>query len=157
GGDGVKMSGTVSFITLQDLVIHNIDIGINLRNNMNNITIRHNQIYNTGIGSGTGEGMSVGCGSATCIVHDSLIELNWIHDVLPGATPGEGIEMKFGSYSNTVRDNVIYNRPGPGIRVYGTGSNPVNIVEGNVVWNASDGIYAVSDAIVRNNIVFGSG
>src|SRR5262249_31921778 len=38
----------------------------------------------------------------------------------------------------------------------GTGSNPVNIVEGNVVWNSNEGIYAVADAIVRNNIVFNS-
>jgi len=32
-----------------------------------------------------------------------------------------------------------------------------NIVEGNVIWNALEGIYAVADAIVRNNIVFNSG
>src|SRR5207253_306795 len=46
GGDGVNMSGTLSFITLQDLVIHDIDVGINFRESMNNITVRHNHIYN---------------------------------------------------------------------------------------------------------------
>ena len=157
GADGVNMSGTLSFVTLEDLVIHDIDVGINFRNTMNNITVRRNHIYNTGIGGGTGEGMYVGCNNATCIVSNSLIEQNWVHDSLPGTTQGDGIEVKVGSHSNIVRDNVVYNRAYPGIFVYGTGSNPVNIVEGNVVWNALEGIYAVADAIVRNNIVLNSG
>lgn len=33
----------------------------------------------------------------------------------------------------------------------------INIVEGNAAWNCGEGIYAVSDAIIRNNIVFNSG
>jgi len=151
------MKGTLSNITLDDLVIHDVDVGINFRSNMNNITVRRNHIYNTGVDGGTGEGMYVGCNYATCIVHDSLIEQNWIHDSLPGTTQGDGIEVKVGSHSNIIRDNVIYNRAYPGILVYGTGTNPVNIVEGNVIWNALEGIYAVADAIVRNNIVFNSG
>ena len=131
GGDGVNMSGTLSFITLEDLVIHDIDVGINFRNTMNNITVRRNHIYNTGIGGGTGEGLYVGCNNATCIVSNSLIEQNWVHDSLPGTTQGDGIEVKVGSHSNIVRDNVVYNRAYPGIFVYGTGSNPSsNGVEG---------------------------
>jgi hypothetical protein len=157
GGDGIKMVGALSYITLEDLVIHDIDVGINLRTSMNNITVRRNHIYNTGSNRGTGEGMYVGCNYATCMVQDSLIEQNWIHDTLPGTTQGDGIEVKVGSHSNIIRDNVIYNRPYPGIFVYGTGLNPVNIVEGNVIWNTPEGIYAVADAIVRNNIVFNSG
>jgi len=73
GGDGIKMTGALSYITLNDLVIHDIDVGINFRNNMNNITVRRNHIYNTGIGRGTGEGMYVGCNYAACIVQNSLI------------------------------------------------------------------------------------
>src|SRR2546425_5754435 len=151
------MSGTDSFITLEDLVIHDIDVGINFRNSMNNITVRRNHIYNTGIGGGTGEGMYVGCNDATCIVSNSLIEQNWVHDSLPGTSQGDGIEVKVGSHSNIIRDNVIYNRFYPGILVYGTGGNPVNVIEGNVVWNSLEGISALSDAVVRNNIVFNSG
>jgi len=157
GGDGVTMKGTLSNITLDDLVIHDVDVGINFRSSMNNITVRRNHIYNTGADGGTGEGMYVGCNYATCIVQNSLIEQNWIHDSLPGTTQGDGIEVKVGSHSNIIRDNVIYNRAYPGILVYGTGPNPVNIVEGNVIWNALEGIYAVADAVVRNNIVFNSG
>src|SRR5262245_59491656 len=160
GGDGVTMTGTtgtLSHITLDDLVIHDVDVGINFRSNMNNITVRRNHIYNTGVDGGTGEGMYVGCNYATCIVQNSLIEQNWIHDSLPGTTQGDGIEVKVGSHSNIIRDNVIYNRAYPGILVYGTGTNPVNVVEGNVIWNALEGIYAVADAVVRNNIVLNSG
>jgi hypothetical protein len=156
GGDGVNMSGAGSFITLEDLVIHDVDVGINFRNSMDHITVRRNHIYNTGRDGGTGEGMYVGCNDATCIVRDCIIENNWIHDVLPCTTQGDGIEVKVGSFGNIIRDNVIYNRSYPGILVYGTGVNPVNIVEGNVVWNSLEGISALSDVIVRNNIVFNS-
>ena len=156
GTDAVDMSGTLSHITLEDLVIHDVDVGINFKTNMNNIVVRRNHIYRTGINGGTGEGMYVGCNNATCIVRNSIIEQNWIHDTLPGTTQGDGIEVKVGSHSNIIRDNVIYNMSYPGIFVYGTGTNPPNIVEGNVIWNVLEGIYAVADAIVRNNIVFDS-
>jgi hypothetical protein len=156
GGDGINMSGTLSYVTLEDLVIHDVDVGINFRNSMDHITVRRNHIYNTGINSGTGEGMYVGCNNATCIVRDSIIENNWIHDSLPGTTQGDGIEVKVGSHSNIIRDNVIYNRPYPGILVYGTGAHTANIIDGNVVWNCLEGISALADAIVRNNIVFNS-
>ena len=157
GGDGVNMTGALSFITLEDLVIHDVDVGINFRSSMDHITVRRNHIYNTGRDGGTGEGMYVGCNNATCIVRDSVIENNWIHDNLPGTTQGDGIEVKVGSHSNVIRDNVIYNRSYPAILVYGTGINPVNVVEGNVVWNCLEGISALADAIVRNNIVIDSG
>lgn len=156
GGDGINLNSFPTFITLEDLKIHDIDVGINFRSSMNNIVARRNEIYRTGARNGTGEGMYVGCNNATCLVSDSLIENNWIHDTLPGTTQGDGIEIKVGSHSNIIRDNVIYNRTYPCIFVYGTLANPANIVEGNVVWNCLEGIYAVSDAIVRNNIILNS-
>ncbi len=157
GGDGINLSGGPAFITLEDLDIHDVDVGVNFRSSMNNITVRRNQIRRTGIGNGTGEGMYVGCNDATCVVRDSVLENNWIHDALPGTSQGDGIEVKVGSHSNRIRHNVIYNMPYPGIFVYGTGANPANVVEGNVIWNCYEGIYAVADAVVRNNIVIGSG
>ena len=156
GGDGINLNSFPTFITLEDLKIHDVDVGINFRSSMNNIVARRNEIYRTGARNGTGEGMYVGCNNATCLVSDSLIENNWIHDTLPGTTQGDGIEIKVGSHSNIIRDNVIYNRPYPGIFVYGTLANPANLVEGNVIWNCLEGIYAVSDAIVRNNIILNS-
>lgn len=156
GGDGINLNSNPSYITLEDLHIHDVDVGVNFRSNMDHITVRRNHIHRTGIDGGTGEGMYVGCNYASCAVRDSLIENNWIHDTLPGTSQGDGIEVKVGSHSNAIRDNVIYNMSYPGIFVYGGGAG-VNTVEGNVIWNCLEGIYAVADAIVRNNIVFNSG
>ncbi len=110
GGDGVNLNSNPQFITLEDLDIHDVDVGVNFRSSMNNIVVRHSHIYRTGggDGTGTGEGMYVGCNDAACVVRDSLIENNWIHDTR-NSTQGDGIEVKLGSHSNVVRDNVIYN------------------------------------------------
>jgi hypothetical protein len=89
---------------------------------------------------------------------DSLFEGNYIHHLRSTSNGGnDGIEIKFGSYNNIVRNNVIHDttigRQYPGIFVYGGGPG-TNLVEANVIWNAGEGIQVVSDAIVRNNIVF---
>ena len=150
GGDGINMSGNPSYITLEDLVIHDISVGINFRSSMQHITVRRNHIYAT---NDTGEGMYVGCNYATCAVSDSLIENNWIHDTF-AASQGDGIEIKRGSHSNIVRDNVIHDTNYPCILLYGTEGNPRNVVEGNVMWNCGDsGIQAAADSIIRNNII----
>ena len=150
GGDGINMSGNPSYITLEDLDIHDISVGINFRSSMDHITARRNHIYAT---NDTGEGMYVGCNNATCAVSDSLIENNWIHDTL-AASQGDGIEIKRGSHSNIVRDNIIHDTNYPCILLYGTEGNPRNIVEGNAMWNCGDsGIQAAADSIIRNNII----
>ena len=153
GGDGINMSGNPSWITLDDLVIHDISVGVNFRSSMHHITVRRNNIYNT---NDTGEGLYVGCNNSACSVTDSLIEGNWVHNTL-AATQGDGIEIKKGSHSNIVRDNVIHDTNYPCILLYGTDGNPRNIVEGNVMWNCGDsGIQAAADAIIRNNIILES-
>ena len=155
GGDGINLSGAPSFITLDNLEIHDIDVGVNFRSSMSDITVRHNHIHHTGQNGGTGEGMYVGCNDATCVVSRALIENNWIHDT-QNSTQGDGIEVKHGSHSNIVRDNVIYNTGYPCVLVYGTVGQPVNVIEGNVLWNCGDsGIQAAADAIIRNNIILG--
>lgn len=158
GGDGVNLNGNPAFITIDQLDIHDIDVGVNFRSSMDNITVRRTHIYRTGggDGGGTGEGMYVGCNDATCIVRNSLIENNWIHDTRV-STQGDGIEIKLGSHSNIIRDNVIYNTGYPCILLYGTAPNPVNLVEGNVLWGCGDsGIQAAADAVIRNNIIIES-
>jgi Right handed beta helix region len=123
--------------------------------------IRRNHIHHTGLsnaGPTEGEGMYIGCHSGSCRTTDSLIEGNYIHH-LRGTSDGgnDGIEIKFGSHGNVVRNNVIHDtnigRQYPGIFVYGGGPG-TNVVEGNVIWNAGEGIQAVSDAVVRNNVIF---
>ncbi len=150
GGDGINMSGNPSYITLEDLVIHDISVGVNFRSSMHNITVRGNHIYNT---NDTGEGMYVGCNYATCVVRDSLIENNWIHDTL-NADQGDGIEIKRGSHSNVIRNNVIHDTNWPCVLLYGTEGNPRNIVEGNVMWNCGEsGMQIAADTVIRNNII----
>ena len=123
--------------------------------------IRRNHIHHTGLsnrGSTEGEGMYIGVHNGSRITTNTLIEGNYIHHLRGTSNGGnDGIEIKFGSYGNIIRDNVIHDtnisKQYPGIFVYG-GGDGTNIVEGNVIWNAGEGIQVVSDAIIRNNIVF---
>lgn len=156
GGDGINLNSNPAYITLEDLKIHDVDVGINFRSSMNDVIVRRNEIFRTGApGNGTGEGMYVGCNYAECVVRDSVIENNWIHDTRQ-STQGDGIEIKLGSHGNVIRDNVIHDTGYPCILTYGTNGNAVNVVEGNVMWNCGDsGIQTAADAVIRNNIIFG--
>ena len=156
GGDGINLNGNPAHVTLEGLDIHDVDVGINFRSSMNNIIVRGSQIYRTGAGGdGTGEGMYVGCNYAECAVRDSTIENNWIHDTRQ-STQGDGIEIKLGSYGNLIRDNVVHDTGYPCILTYGTSGNPVNVIEGNVMWGCGDsGIQTAADARIRNNVIFG--
>jgi hypothetical protein len=123
--------------------------------------IRRNHIHHTGLSTAhptEGEGMYIGCHNGSCRTTDSLIEGNYIHHTRGTSDGGnDGIEIKVGSYGNIVRNNVIHDtnigRKYPGIFVYGGGTG-TNVIEGNAIWNAGEGIQVVSDAIVRNNIIF---
>jgi len=102
--------------------------------------------------------MYIGCHNGSCRTTNTLVEGNYIHHLRSTSNGGnDGIEIKVGSYGNTVRNNVIHDtnigRQYPGIFVYGGGKG-INIVEGNVIFNTGEGIQVVSDAIVRNNIIF---
>jgi hypothetical protein len=150
GGDGINMSGGPSFITLEDLKIHDISVGVNFRSSMHHITVRRTEIFDT---YDTGEGMYIGCHEGDCVVSDSLIEGNYIHHTR-NAEQGDGIEIKKASHSNVVRDNVIHDTRYPCIIAYGTAGQPRNVIERNVVWNCDDaGMQIAADAVVRNNII----
>lgn len=122
--------------------------------------IRKNHIHHTGLSqrsSTEGEGMYIGCHSGSCITTNTLVDGNYIHHLRGTSNGGnDGIEIKVGSYNNIVRNNIIHEtiigKQYPGIFVYGGGPK-VNIVEGNLIWNAGEGIQVVADAIVRNNII----
>ncbi len=123
--------------------------------------IRRNHLHHTGLskrGSTEGEGMYIGSHSGSYITTNTLVEGNYVHHLRSTSVGGnDGIEIKFGSYGNIVRGNVIHDtnihKKYPGIFVYGGGKG-INIVEGNAIWNAGEGIQVVSDAIIRNNILF---
>jgi parallel beta-helix repeat protein len=152
-GDGINLGGNPSHILLENLLIHDVDVGINFRSSMHHITVRRNHVYRTGIDGGTGEGLYVGCHEGNCAVTETLIEGNWIHDTR-ASTQGDGIEIKRGSHSNIIRDNVVHDTKYPCIILYGTDGNPPNVVEGNVMWNCDDsGMQAAADTVIRNNII----
>jgi len=167
GGDlGVRFIGANHHVTFEENEIYETSANALALHSGNSdaMIIRRNHIHHTGLYSGgpvTGEGMYLGCHDNSCRITNSLIEGNYIHHLRSTSGGGnDGIEVKMGSYGNIIRDNVIHNANidtrFPCIFVYGGGS-AANVVEGNAVWDCGEGIYAVSDAIVRNNIVIRSG
>ncbi len=153
GSHGVRMMDS-NFITIEDCEIHETgDVALSANiggNSYEGLIFRRNHVHHTG---GTGEGFYLGCNDADCVMSNSLIEGNYIHDTL-GTNQGDGIEIKHGSWGNIIRDNVIHDTNYPCILVYGTEGNPRNIIERNVMWGCGDhGIQAAADAIIRNNII----
>lgn len=104
------------------------------------------------------------------IVHDILIQGNYIHHSPSdsASATGYGIQLKGWSYRVRILDNVLHDVGGTtrsGLIVY-YGKKPlagdipadINIVAGNAVWNCrSEGITAMSDALIENNVVFDAG
>ena len=166
GGDlGVRFMGAINHITFEDNEVYETGANALALNsgNSDSMVLRRNHIHHTGLDTSsptTGEGMYLGCNDNTCRITNSLIEGNYIHHLRSTSSGGnDGIEVKVGSYGNVIRDNVIHDTTigtrYPCIFVYGGGPG-LNIVEGNAVWSCGEGIYAVSDATVRNNIIFSS-
>jgi hypothetical protein len=153
-GDHITFEGCEIFETGNNALTMN-------SGNCHAFIIRSNHIHHTGLNTShptEGEGMYIGCHNGSCQTTDSLIEGNYIHHLRATSDGGnDGIEVKAGSFGNTIRNNVIHDtnigRQYPGIFVYG-GGPAINVVEGNVIWNAGEGIQVVSDAVIRNNIIF---
>jgi hypothetical protein len=158
GSHGIRLMSS-SFITIEGCEVHDtgdVAISANSGGTYEGLKILRNHIHNT---NGTGEGMYLGCNSNACRLANSLIEGNYVHDTNgPNVEQGDGIELKEGSYGNTIRDNVVHDTNYPGIITYSTvGNGAANVIEGNVIWNTNDNaIQSAADAIIRNNIVLGA-
>lgn len=159
GSHGVRL-GAADHAVLENLTLHGLgDVGISCNRpgqECSHLTIRHNEIYATGI-AGTGEGMYLGGNDATNIFRDSIVDNNYIHDL--GGDQGDGIEVKTGASGVVVRDNVIIRAKYPAITMYGyAGTGAPNVVERNFISGTVDnGIQIVGQVIVRNNIILGAG
>ncbi|MEJ7728598.1 MAG: right-handed parallel beta-helix repeat-containing protein [Polyangiaceae bacterium] len=159
GSHGLRLID-VSFMTIEGCDIHDtgdVAISANSGGDYDGLRILRNNIHHT---NNTGEGMYLGCNNDDCRVHDSLIEGNWVHHTNgPTIEQGDGIEIKEGSYGNVIRDNIIHDTNYPCILTYSTvGNGAPNIIERNAMWNCGDhGIQSAADAIIRNNIILGSG
>lgn len=161
---GIRFEGTNHHVTVEDSEVFNTDnnaIALN-SGNADSMVFRRNHIHHTGqsTGSTEGEGFYVGCHTGSCRVTNSLFEGNYIHHLRSTSSGGnDGIEVKFGSSGNIVRHNVIHDTNigtvYPCLTLYGGGAAS-NIIEGNVLWNCGEGIYAIADAVIRNNIILQS-
>jgi parallel beta helix pectate lyase-like protein len=166
GSSGMRVIGG-NYLTIEGCEIYetgNNAIAVNSGTfTYDGFVIRGNHIHHTGLsvnGTTEGEGMYLGCNDNVCRITNALIEGNYIHHTRGTSDGGnDGIEVKYGSGGNIIRNNVIHDtnigRQYPGIFVYGGGAAP-NIVEGNAIWNAGEAIQVVSDAVVRNNLIFNS-
>ncbi len=168
GDAGVRFFGGSQHVTFEDNEISfTSNNGLTLNSgSTSNFVIRRNHIHDTGqfAGDTEGEGMYVGCHTGSCSASNHLIEGNYIHHLRGTSSGGnDGIEIKTGSFANTVRDNVIHDttigRRYPCIFAYGV-DDPLtqapNVIERNVVWNCGEAILVTADVIVRNNIVLDS-
>ena len=75
--------------------------------------IRENHIHHTGLseaGPTEGEDMYVDCHDGSCRTTNTLIEGNHIYHLRSTSVGGNGgIEIKVGSYGNTIRNNTVFN------------------------------------------------
>ena len=171
GSAGVRLLGGSHHVTLEDSEIsHTSNNAITLNSgSTDSCIIRRNHIHHTGLlhesfGTTEGEGLYLGCHNGSCVASNHLIEQNYIHHLRSTSSGGnDGVEVKYGSYGNVIRHNVIHDttigREYPCILVYGVtdpAAQGVNIVEGNALWNCGEAIQVVSDAIIRNNLILNS-
>lgn len=159
GSHGVRL-GASDHGTLDDLVIHNVeDVAVSMNRpgeTYASMTVQGCELYDTGK-SGTGEGMYLGCNDGACLVHDSRIVGNLLHDI--HGSQGDGIELKTGSWGNVLADNVILGTQYPAITLYGYAdtTRPANVIERNFVLTTGDnGVQIVGQVVVRNNVIIGA-
>lgn len=159
GSDHFKFAGTCRHITLENLFMHdagNTFVNASAIVDMSNLIVRDCEMARLP-SYATGEAFYLGGHEKTYQpqVHDSIIERNWIYDVV------EGVEIKAGCTNITVRDNVISaNRGTPSITIYGTYKTDNNLryrIYRNFIYNSSDhGIQCTSDAEITNNVIVNS-
>ncbi|MCX7995342.1 MAG: right-handed parallel beta-helix repeat-containing protein, partial [candidate division WOR-3 bacterium] len=154
GIDGIKFRTTSDHILMEDLHIHNLTgVGISANpagQSFTYLTIRRCHIHDI---TDVGEGIYLGNHDGLSPVHHCLVELNWIHD----CHPRKGIQFKRGTYLNIIQDNVVYNCDEAGIVLYKTdqpSSSDNNIVRRNAIWNTPEGIFAVGQTNIENNVIF---
>ena len=154
GIDGIKFRTTSHHFLIEDLEIHDITgVGISANpggNTFSYLTIRYCHIHDI---SDVGEGMYLGNHDGLSPVHHCVIEFNWVHD----CHPHKGIQFKRGTYLNVIQDNIVYNCDEAGIVLYKTDQvspSDNNMVQRNVIWDCSEGIFAVGQTDIDNNVVF---
>ena len=157
-----------SDIIIEDCILHDSrnDV-VKVKPNCNNVTIRYNEIYNSGTGFGAGDCTPDGRGNAEGIDNVNgdkmVVQNNYIHDICTNA-----IYAKGGATDVLIENNRIERINGAGILVgfdtspeyFDLTANPQYyesircIVRNNLIINtvlSGIGLYAAKDARIYNN------
>ena len=152
GSYGIRVQN-VNQLWIDQCHVHHVGaVGIGANSHdTNRLHITRTEVHHTG---GVGEGMYLGGNYGSVICSHGVFAMNYVHDT--SGSQGDGIELKQGSYDCLIAENIIHGTNYPGILVYGTAGNAVNVVEGNVIWDSEfTPLQVQGEAIVRNNLVFG--
>ena len=151
GSYGIRIQNTEQLWIDQCHVHHVAAVGIGANSHdTDGLHVTRTEVHHTG---SSGEGLYLGGNNGSVICRRGVFALNHIHDT--GGDQGDGIELKGGSYDCLIAENIIHGTNYPGILVYGTQGQAVNVIESNVVWDTTSNPFQVQgEAIVRNNLVF---
>jgi hypothetical protein len=158
----------VSGVTIEDCIVR--DTGrdaIKVKPNVDGVTIRRNQIYNTGLSQSPGDCNAEGIDNVNG--DNMLVENNDIHDIC-----STGVYCKGGARNCRITGNRIWDVGTAGILVgfdtspeyFDMGDNAAYyenvgaVVQNNLVRNAGGsgiGLYASKDALITNNTVVNAG
>jgi hypothetical protein len=164
----VGAAGACTNVVLTNMVFADIgQQGFQIEHNSYNVSVINSVVHDTGLWIYNGEGFYIGEGDSSGILdntHNVTIQGCTIYN-----TSDEGIELKGGTYNVTVQFNILYsdnlaqNTYGAGggaieVDEEGTynywGSNPNQVVQGNLVYNTYIGIRAATGGQYYNNIVY---
>ncbi|KAH3764871.1 chondroitinase B [Pelomyxa schiedti] len=156
-GYGNSLRG-ITNVTLHNLLVHDTaETAVSCNDGgtvCSNVIVEYCEIYNTG--DGTGECFYFGCVGGGCTTHHTIFRYNYCHDttLATSGSLGSGFQIKTGSYSNYVVNNVCDRTRGPCILLYDDWNRGTNYILGNLAMNSQDcAIQAAAGAVIANNIV----
>lgn len=155
-GEDAGFSGLVLSET-SDVVVADVEVSriartaVSLSGNNTRLTLLRPHLHDTR----DGDGISAGCGDASCWLSDSVIDQGWIHGI---RGQRHAIYLAHGSQGNTIRDTVMYDLEYRGVYLGSAEFGAPNAVERSAIWQTGDWAMTVYGAArVRNNLVFQAG
>lgn len=160
GGEGwdqedAGFSG-LAIYTSSDIVVSELEVARTGRNSVvlggdnSRLTLLRPHLHDTR----DGDGITAGCGDASCWLADSTIDQAWIHGIRGSR---HGIYLAHGSQGNRIVDSVLYDLEYRGIYLGSTEFGEPNSLERSAIWQTGDWAVTVYGAArVRNNLVFES-
>lgn len=170
---GLEADSPLEYLVLQGLEIRGGSHGIRI-GSCHNLVVDHCHIHHTADvclsanshdcsflylinntihdGGGTAEGMYLGGNHSHVRMSQSMIAGNHVFNCF--GSQGDGIEVKQGSWGNTIRNNLVHDCHYPCIITYGTDDRPINRIENNLCYRSDDSVMQIQgDAFVANNLL----